>query len=251
MITLAAMPTVPSAEALAQVARPSRLSELVCRALEARIRGGEFSPGAKLPPEKQLAQVLGVSRAVVREAVARLKADGSIETRQGAGAFVTAQPGSGSFRVILGGAARDEMRHLMELRAIVEVAAAELAARRHTRDDLRAMRRALEGMRAAIQIRGDGVPADDAFHRAVAAASHNPYLSRFIEFLGHHFSDTRRPVWTPEGHGLGRPHAAQREHEDLFGAITAGNVRGARRAAATHLRRSAARLGLDDAGSTP
>jgi len=242
------MARIASAGALAQVARPSRLSEIVHRALDARIRGGEFPPGTRLPPEQQLARVLGVSRAVVREAVARLKADGSIETRQGAGAFVTARPGAGSFRVILGGAAHDEMRHLMELRAIVEVAAAELAARRHTRDDLQAMRRALEAMRAAIQTRGDGVPADDAFHRAVAAASHNPYLSRFVEFLGHHFSDTRRPVWTAEGHGLGRPQAAQREHEALFAAIAAGNARGARRAAATHLRRSASRLGLAGAG---
>ncbi len=233
---------------LAQVARPSRLSEIVYGALDARIRGGEFPPGTRLPPEQHLAQALGVSRAVVREAVARLKADGSVETRQGAGAFVTARPGGGSFRVILGGPARDEMRHLMELRAIVEVAAAELAARRHTRDDLQAMRRTLEAMRGAIQARGDGASADDAFHRAVAAASHNLYLSRFVEFLGHHFSDTRRPVWTAEGHGLGRPQAAHREHEALLAAISAGNVAGARRAAATHLRRSASRLGLDRAG---
>lgn len=245
------MPVRPAMEALAQVARPSRLSELAYGALEARIRRGEFPPGTRLPPEKELAQALGVSRAVVREAVARLKADGSVETRQGAGAFVTARPGSGSFRLILGGAARDELRHLMELRAIVEVAAAELAARRHTKDDLRAMRRALEEMRVAVQTRGDGVAADDSFHRAVAAASHNPYLSRFVEFLSHHFSDTRRPVWTAAGHGLGRPQAAQREHEALFAAIAARNVRGAGRAAATHLRRSAARLGLGGAGRLP
>lgn len=96
--------------------------------------------------------------------------------------------------------------------------------------------------------RGDGAPADDAFHHAVAAASHNPYLSRFVEFLGHQFSDTRRPVWTPEGHRLGRPQAARREHEILFAAIAAGNVRGAGRAAAAHLRRSASRLGLQGPG---
>jgi GntR family transcriptional repressor for pyruvate dehydrogenase complex len=233
---------------LAQVARPSRLSEIVYRALDARIRGREYPPGTRLPAEHQLAVALGVSRAVVREAVARLKADGSIETRQGAGAFVTAKPGAGSFRLILGGAARDEMRHLMELRAIVEVAAAELAARRHTRDDLQAMRRALEAMRTAIHTRGDGVSADDAFHHAVAAASHNPYLSRFVEFLGLHFSDTRRPVWSAEGHRRSRPLAAQREHEVLFSAIAAGDVRRARRAAAAHLRRSASRLGVDVTG---
>lgn len=242
------MARTASAEALAQVARPSRLSEIVYGALDARIRRGEFPPGTRLPAEQQLAHALGVSRAVVREAVARLKADGSIETRQGAGAFVTARPGAASFRVILGGAARDEMRHLMELRAVVEVAAAKLAARRHTKDDLQAMRRALQAMRAAIQTRGDGAPADDAFHRAVAAASHNPYLSRFVEFLGHHFSDTRRPVWTAEGHGLGRPQAAHREHEALFAAISAGSAHGAGRAATTHLRRSASRLGLEGAG---
>jgi GntR family transcriptional regulator, transcriptional repressor for pyruvate dehydrogenase complex len=245
------MSTPRATQALAHVTRPSRLSEIVHGTLDARIRGGEFPPGTRLPPEQQLAVAFGVSRAVVREAVARLKADGSIETRQGAGAFVPARPGAASFRAVLGGAAREELRHLMELRAIVEVAAAELAAQRHTKDDLQTIRRALGAMSAAIQKRGDGASADDGFHRAVAAASHNPYLSRFVEFLGHQFSDTRRPVWTAEGHRLGRPEAAQREHEVLFAAIAAGNVRGAGRAAAAHLRRSASRLGLDGAGKRP
>src|SRR5579859_6480486 len=74
---------------IVRVARSASLSEVVSRDLETRIRSGEFRPGSQMPSEKQLGTMLGVSRPVVREAVARLKADGFVETRQGAGMFVT------------------------------------------------------------------------------------------------------------------------------------------------------------------
>ncbi len=84
---------------LPRIARPASLSEEVFLALEGRIRAAEFRPGGRLPTEKQLSALFGVSRAVVREAVARLRADGYVETRQGAGAYVCGQPGKASFRL--------------------------------------------------------------------------------------------------------------------------------------------------------
>lgn len=162
--------------------------------------------------------------------------------------FVSASPGLRNFQVVVDAATRDEIRQLLELRQAVEVAAAELAAQRRTDDELKAIREAMQRMDAAIRAQGDGIEADDAFHAAVAAATHNPYLRRFIMFLGHHFSDTRRPVWTEEGHRHGMPREAQREHERIFAAIAAGDGRSARVAAAAHLQRSAARLGFDNDG---
>jgi GntR family transcriptional regulator, transcriptional repressor for pyruvate dehydrogenase complex len=234
---------------MVRVARSANLSEVVSRDLETRIRSGEFRPGSQMPSEKQLGTMLGVSRPVVREAVARLKADGFVETRQGAGMFVTASPGLRDFRVVIDAAARDEIGQLLELRKAVEVAAAELAAQRRTEDDLKAIRETMERMDTAIRDRGDGIDADDAFHAAVAGATHNPYLRRFIMFLGHHFSDTRRYAWTEEGHRQGMPRDAQREHERIFAAIAAGDGRRARDAAAAHLQGSAARQGLDINGT--
>src|SRR5574338_777250 len=126
------------------VARPSRLSDVVAADLEAWLRDGAWVAGAQLPSEKVLAERFGVSRAVIREAISRLKADGWVETRQGAGAFVAPQPGRGTFRLVPGGAsAADTLADVFELRHPVEPGAAELAARRRKEADLAAMETAL------------------------------------------------------------------------------------------------------------
>jgi GntR family transcriptional repressor for pyruvate dehydrogenase complex len=231
----------PAAE---EVERPRGLAEQLVRSVQARIESGELAPGARLPTEQALGERFGVSRAVVREAIARLKADGYVATRQGAGAFVAGEPGHASFR--LGPDGRidpDELGQLFELRAAVEVATARLAAERRTRTDLEAIRRALREVGRAIEEGTDGVAADGAFHRAIAAAAHNGHLQRFVEFLGYHFAETRRPAWTEAGRRTRRPHAAQREHERIFAAIARRDAAGAARAAADHLRSSASRIG--------
>src|SRR5262245_6640116 len=74
------------------------LAEQVMAHLVADIRSGRLGPGARLPTEQALTEVLGVSRAVVREAVAALRADGLIVTRRGSGAYV-ADPTAGPFRI--------------------------------------------------------------------------------------------------------------------------------------------------------
>jgi GntR family transcriptional repressor for pyruvate dehydrogenase complex len=228
-----------------EVARPRGLAEQIVRALQTRIESGELAPGARLPTEQALGERFGVSRAVVREAIARLRADGYVATRQGAGAFVSGEPGRASFRLPAEGELdAAELAQLFELRAAVEVATARLAAERRTRADLAAIRRALEDVSRAIAEGMDGVAADGAFHRAIAAATHNAHLQRFVEFLGFHFAATRRPAWTAAGRRAGRPQAAQREHQKIFTAIERGDARGAERAAADHLRGSAARIGV-------
>lgn len=228
---------MPQMIAFEQVDRPARLSDQVVAALRARIASGELAPGARLPTEQALGARFGVSRAVVREAIARLKADGYVETRQGAGAFVAARPGLASFRIGEEGRLDPaDLAQIFELRTAVEVAAARLAAERRTRADLQAMRAALEAMARAIAEGADGAAADDAFHRAIATATHNAYMQRFVAFLGHHFSESRRP------------HAAQREHERMYAAIARADPGGAARAADEHLRGSAERLGVGAPG---
>jgi GntR family transcriptional repressor for pyruvate dehydrogenase complex len=113
--------TIMGTKELKKVVRRPRLSEEVCLALEGRIARGELKPGERLPAEKVLGEAFGVSRAVVREAVARLKADGRVETRQGAGAFVARVPKCLNFRFWQGdGPAPDELREIFELRAMIE-----------------------------------------------------------------------------------------------------------------------------------
>ncbi|MBN8475021.1 FadR/GntR family transcriptional regulator [Sulfuritalea sp.] len=234
----------PAAE-LSRIARPLRLSEEVSGELKRRISRGEIKPGDRLPTEKALGEAFGVSRAVVREAIARLKADGLIETRQGSGAFAVAAPKAINLRFWKGaGPGLVELRDIFELRAVVEGAVAELAAQRRDENDLRAMREHLEAMDEALESGVDGTVADDSFHIALAHATHNAYIGRLVEFLGQHFSDSRKLAWLDNNLQFRLPQASQREHRALLDAIARGDAAAARRRALEHLRGAAGRLGI-------
>lgn len=230
---------------LSRIARPLRLSEEVWGDLQRRIARGELKAGDRLPTEKALGEAFGVSRAVVREAVARLKADGLIETRQGSGAFVVEAPKTINLRFWKGvGSDLDELRDIFELRVMVEGAVAELAAQRRNKTDLKAMAQHLQEMDDAMSDGVDGTEADDNFHIAMAVATHNAYVSRLVEFLGRHFSDSRKLSWHGTHRELAHPQEAQREHRALFAAISLGDAEAARRCALDHLRGAAGRFGI-------
>ncbi len=240
------VPTIAESVAeLSRIARPLRLSEEVSGDLQRRIARGDLKPGDRLPTEKALGDAFGVSRAVVREAIARLKADGLIETRQGSGAFVVDAPKTINLRFWQGaGPELSELRDIFELRVMVESSVAALAAQRRKATDLRAMAEHLAAMDLAIRSDTDGTEADDNFHIAMARATRNSYIGRLVEFLGRHFSDSRKLAWHGTRRLLAHPEEAQREHRALYEAIAEGNSEAARRCAREHLRGTAARLGI-------
>lgn len=225
--------------------RPLRLSDRVSSQIEAWISERGLAPGTQLPTEKVLCERFGVSRAVVREAISRLKAEGCVETRQGLGAFVAAAPGEGSFKLMrevdpdAGGAA-----DIFELRCMVESGAAELAAMRRTEADLLRIGSALEEMEQALVTGDGGSVTDDAFHLAIAAASGNRQLERFLAYMGRQFSASRVPTWSEDGHRGGRAAEAQAEHRRIFEAIRSGDAVEAGVAARVHLTAAARRLGV-------
>src|SRR4029453_13921873 len=119
------------------------------------IRSGGRAPGARLPTEQALTTALGVSRTVVREAVAALRADGLVVTRRGSGAYV-ADPAAGPFRIAAPKAAvLNDVLEVMELRLAVEVEAAALAAERASRRQIGAIRTAWRALDPPLQ-RGRG-----------------------------------------------------------------------------------------------
>lgn len=227
---------------LQKIVRHPHLSEEVSAELERRIRAGEYQVGEQMPTEKALAESFAVSRAVVREAVARLKAEGLIESRRGSGAYVTEAPKTLNFAVP--GVDSSDMAHIFELRALIEMTVSELAARRRTEVDLATMAEHLALMDQALLDGGDASRADDDFHNAIAAATGNPHVLRFVEFLGQHFSDSRRLAWAGASRAAARPEQAQKEHRQLFEAIAAGDALTARKLAHDHLYFAAARLGF-------
>ncbi|PJI42433.1 FadR/GntR family transcriptional regulator [Ferrovibrio sp.] len=208
--------------------------------LAAAIRAGEFQPGARLPTEMQLVERFAVSRAVVREAIARLKTDGFVESRQGSGAFVAAKPGLANFRID-GRLQATDLAHVFELRGVIEVGMAELAAQRRSKADIKALDAAFMQMQGALEAGTDGAEADDAFHAAIATAAHNPYLAQFAAFLAQHFSATRAVTWQAEARASGSTLAAQAEHLDMVKAILQGDAEAAGFAARRHVTNAAAR----------
>src|ERR1700754_3252474 len=130
---------------------PNNLAERVMARLSADIRGGRLAPGARLPTEQELTSTMGVSRTVVREAVAALRADGLVVTRRGSGAYVADNP-TGPFRLAAPQRGRiGDVLDVMELRLAVEVEAAGFAADRGTRKQVTAVKQALRDIDRALK----------------------------------------------------------------------------------------------------
>ncbi|MFM9848137.1 MAG: FadR/GntR family transcriptional regulator [Hyphomicrobiaceae bacterium] len=165
---------------------PARnLTSDVVERIANEIHSGKLAPGARLPTEQEMMRALGVSRTVIREAFAALKADGLVTTRQGSGAYVASDADRRPFR--LRTERRPEMsdvQHVLELRLAVEIEAAALAARRAAPAALRRITLAHARFEKAIERGEMAVPEDFAFHRAIAEATGNPQFLRFLEFLG-------------------------------------------------------------------
>ena len=159
-----------------------KLSDQVYEEVLTDIVQGRFPEGAKLPTETALAQEFDVSRPVVREALARLRDDGLIQPRQGAGSFVLKRPGSALLRFAPIGSIAD-MQRCFEFRIAVEPMAARLAATRRDDKVLEEIQAALEALDEAIKLGTIDVASDFAFHKAVANASSNAYFATTLHSL--------------------------------------------------------------------
>ncbi|HEX2827649.1 MAG TPA: FadR/GntR family transcriptional regulator [Burkholderiales bacterium] len=222
--------------------KPANLTDQLSSAMTERIAAGVFAPGSRLPTEQALSSEFGVSRTVVREAISRLKSEGLVETRQGSGAFVAQSKLGIPFRidpvsVESFGATVD----ILELRLAVESEAAALAAERASADQLAAIRRALDAVRAAFERGDDGVDEDLAFHRAIAEATHNSKYVDLAEFLERY---VRRQIQITGGRTAraSRMGETQSEHRKIFEAIAARDGDAARASAREHFRKGIERI---------
>lgn len=231
---------------LDKVNRGPHLSTLVASSISREIAQGRLKPGDQLPTEQQLAQTFGVSRNVVREAIARLRSEGRIWSQQGRGAFVADQPNTTvltiDYEALQQAAA---FRSLFELRGILEVQAAALAAQRRTDDDVAAMRNALETMSNAPYGSVMWLQTDLEFHKTVAAATGNAYMVQFLVFV----SERVRDSILASGNQQKSEELASvtlGEHQRILDAIEARDAEGAQGAMRAHLAGAAHRVGLAD-----
>lgn len=215
-----------------------RLTGKLIGRLTQDIVGGKLAPLARLPTEHALMEAYGVSRTVVREAIAALRAEGLVETRRGSGAYVTAGQHR-PFRIHPDGLESvDEVLNVMELRICVEVEAAALAAERRTQDDLARLAGANQAFAEAIATGDPALDADYEFHVAVGRATGNPYFSSFLGFLGR-MVIPRRTIHLP-----GDPVELTRyltrllrDHRSIERAIAARRAAAASRLMGVHLNR--------------
>jgi GntR family transcriptional repressor for pyruvate dehydrogenase complex len=223
--------------------RPPNLPSQVARMISDEILAGRFQVGDRLPTEHELAETFGVSRNVVREAIARLRFEGAVQPRQGSGMFVLGNQANAALRLdaeIL----RDKslFANLFELRSILEVEAAGLAAARGGRKHLTAIGAALRRLYDTQRL-PQAVDADLEFHRAIACASDNVYVAIFVNFISEH---VRASIAKANEHvdAATREHINKEEHGAIYEAIKAKDVECARESMRRHIGKAMGRLGL-------
>ncbi len=169
--------------------KPKRISDQVFEQLRELIYKGEFKLGAQIPPERDLAQSMEVSRTSVRNALNKLVAMGLLEHRQGQGTFVSS-PETREGNPLAAVMATDDatLDDLLEVRLGLESNAAMLAAQRATEQDLKAMQKSIEEMEEDLSITDKISPESDvSFHMALCFATKNPVLIHlmrsFYDFL--------------------------------------------------------------------
>lgn len=226
--------------------RKSRsLAEEVMDDLTAKIKGGMYRPGEKLPTEPVVMAEQGVSRTVVREAISRLQAAGLVETRHGIGTFVLTPPVAPQplfdFKTV---ASIKEVLAMIELRVSLETEAAGLAALRRTEDHLAAMRLALDEFEREVSQGRKAVDADFQFHLQIALATGNQYFEDFYRHLGT-ATIPRTRLDTSQLSSLPGPNyllQTNQEHERILDAITRRDSQAAREGMHQHLADSQERL---------
>lgn len=212
------MVLIPSTEApkLLKAVKRTRIPEEIVGQIYQLIRDGELNPGDRLPPERELAQILGVSRASVREAMRLLDMKGLIVVRPGAGTFITEDAIEAivqAFSSLLEG--NNAAGDVFEMRLLLEPHVVSLAAERATEGDVTEMERILNAQEGEIDDGGTGVEHDAQFHFAISEATKNVALITVTHAISDILSQSREDeLLSPE-----RSRLSLQSHRQILSAI--------------------------------
>ncbi|BDU39472.1 FadR/GntR family transcriptional regulator [Vibrio nigripulchritudo] len=228
--------------------RKTLASQLIEK-IKKNIIDGVLSPGDKLPSEQSLINQYGVSRTVVREAIAGLRADGMVVTRQGIGAFVTENPVSKL--ELFNPKTLKDILHVLDLRLCLETKAAQLAAEYRTESQLEKIADALDAFKNAEYDYSEVSIADFQFHIAIAEASGNPYFLKLLEHLGPQIIPHSRidlyQLPDDEADFLDRVYL---EHKAMYECIAQRDIEKAGKTMAAHLEKGISRYKKLDSESS-
>jgi GntR family transcriptional repressor for pyruvate dehydrogenase complex len=231
------MSSQPTLDGISRV-ESGRVSSLVAQQLEELVRSGQIAVGDRLPPERTLAEMFGVGRNSVREALRELETRGLLERRQGHGTRVRDAEVSDILAplravITLSGTAVD---HVIEFRRTFEPSVSALAARNLTPASAQGLTESFRSYREAIQTRGGAASApmraDADFHRAIAVATGNPIVVALHEALDEMLVDFRARLVESSYHASRR---VARGHREILDAILSGDADGAWAATSAHL----------------
>jgi GntR family transcriptional repressor for pyruvate dehydrogenase complex len=218
-----------------------RLKDQIIDQLIAMINDGNLKPGDKLPSETILMEQLGVGRSSLREAVGALSLIGMLTVRPGRGTHVTAAAGDSFSKPLRWGmflSWQEKLHEFVEARIALEQTLVGMAAERATAEDIAEIRRGLAMLKSPKVTRRKAIQADLVFHMAIANASHNSILARFLEEL-------RQPVrnWMEQkGSLVGGYDRVLEQHEAVLSAIEAHDPARAQEAMREHLESVGERL---------
>jgi GntR family transcriptional repressor for pyruvate dehydrogenase complex len=224
----------PRARGLLSPVTVRTTGELIAERFVTAIALGQFVPGQRLPTERELAGMLNVSRATVREAIARLAESGYVTVRRGraGGTFVEAGWGADAEEMIRRTLSPEwgELELLLDYRQLVEQQIARVAAARREEPDILAIRRALSDYERAGDDRDASHLADLALHTAIATATRNPHLRELSLSIRHDISfGFEAEPYSPEVRGR-----ALHQHPELAQAVIDGDPERAAALAADH-----------------
>jgi GntR family transcriptional repressor for pyruvate dehydrogenase complex len=217
------------------------LSDAVFDRIQRAIKSGAYAVDERLPTEHALAAEFQVSRPVVRDALQRLRDQGLISSRRGAGSFVREQ----GLREPLGFGQMEklsDLQHCYDFRLTIEPEAAAMAALRHTPEALARIKSALGLLRDATNRQAHRADADFLFHLSIAQASGNPYFSTAMQALEDHIAVGMRFHGMSLRSTSGALQHVFVEHSAVFDAIARHDADAARSLMRTHLTGSRDRL---------
>jgi GntR family transcriptional regulator, transcriptional repressor for pyruvate dehydrogenase complex len=217
----------------------TRSYEQVVDQLLERIHSGEFAPNQRLPTERELGELFGVSRGVIREAIKVLGTLGVVESRQGSGTFVSANLVPSVSRALVLSAKPEEssLLSLMEFRAPLEVLAAKLAAERRIDTEGTEIRESAErtaSMAGSTDFVKFGAE-DDRFHGLIYAAARNPFLLTVLGAI----RQIQHTAVSLVVSASGSIDIAGAQHRTIAAAIADGDADGAAAAMSAHIAYSA------------
>ena len=212
----------------------SQLTMQVVDHVRELIASGELKPGNRLPPERELARSLKISRSSLRAGIGFLAAMGVLKSRHGAGTFVATGPPAldSSSLTVLGALHGFLPWQMFEARFTIEASVAALAAERATNEQLAELAEEVAEMYASMDDPQEYLIHDIRFHRSIARASGNPILGALMETITANLYETRRAT---VGNSVDLKESAEM-HREIYRAIRSRNPENARRAMEQHLK---------------